>query len=131
MHCIFSKVWNYAASFNIYGSNFFTFFSSFYEIPTWSHCLYKLQVTMWFMFIPTLFLFFGICFCYIFKSLQQPLYPFLNPDNFLTNIEFVKPKILHKIFMFINKTIQNKTKHGILNYLPQIHCWGWLPNGKC
>jgi len=62
------------------------------------------------MFIPTLLLFFGIFFCYIFKSLQQPLYPYLNHDNFLTNIEFVKPKILHKLSMFINKTIEKKKK---------------------
>lgn len=62
MHCVFSRVWNYVVSFNIYGSIFFTFFCSSYQIATWSNCLYKFQVTMRFVFIPILLFFLEFVF---------------------------------------------------------------------
>lgn len=70
MHYIFSGVWNYVASFNIYDSISFTFFPSSYQIATWSNCMYKLQVTMWFMFIHILFFFLEFIFA-----------TYLNPYN--------------------------------------------------
>jgi hypothetical protein len=58
-----SWVWNYATSLTNITSPSTTFSSSFCCMVTWLNCLYKLWVTIWFMFVAILLLVY-LSYCY-------------------------------------------------------------------
>jgi hypothetical protein len=59
VYCIIFEMQNYIASFTIDKSSSTTYSSSFRCIATWSSYFCRLWVTMWFMFVTILPLFFG------------------------------------------------------------------------
>jgi hypothetical protein len=121
-------VWNYVTSFNNGNSFSTTVSSTFCWIGTWFCYFYKLQITMWSMFVLVLPFSFGKWFFVI----------DLNCYNHFAHIWILT--FFHQVWIYktrekknpltitflclSQKTTKTKKVHRSLNFLPQIHSWG-------